>query len=241
MRFLVRSLQNAAFPSVPSGRSIVSYRRLFVLVLLVSLWAAVGRVPRVSGDEWKPVSPEELKMTNVPEAPGAPAVYLFRQVDRNDMGIQRGRGATEYNYVRIKVFTEEGRRHANVEIPFERQRTSISNIRARTVRPDGTIANFDGKIYEQTLEKTKGVKYLAKTFTVPDVQVGIIEYHYNLNLSDNYIFRPYWILSEDLFTKRAVFSLKPYDRPPGRFIGAGPPDGRREPSHRRRVPTVSSG
>jgi hypothetical protein len=194
----------------------VSYRRLSVLVLVLFLGAAVRRTQPVSaGDEWQPISQEELKMTSAPEAPGAPAIYLYRQVDRNDMGVQRGRGATEYNYVRIKILTEEGRKHANIEIPFERQRTNLSNIRARTVRPDGTIANFDGKVYEQTLEKTKGVKYLAKTFTLPDVQVGsIIEYHYNVDLEDYYIFRSYWILSEELFTKRAVFSLKPYDRPP---------------------------
>jgi Domain of Unknown Function with PDB structure (DUF3857) len=194
----------------------VSYRRLLVLVLVLFLGAVVRRTQPVSaGDEWQPISQEELKMTSVPEAPGAPAIYLYRQVDRNDMGVQRGRGATEYNYVRIKILTEEGRKHANIEIPFERQRTNLSNIRARTVRPDGTIANFDGKVYEQTLEKTKGVKYLAKTFTLPDVQVGsIIEYHYNVDLEDYYIFRSYWILSEELFTKRAVFSLKPYDRPP---------------------------
>jgi len=194
----------------------VNYRRLFVLVLLLFILSAVRPTRPVSaGDEWQPISQEELKMTRVPEAPGAPAVYLYRQVDRNDMGVQRGRGATEYNYVRIKVFTEEGRKHANVEIPFQRQRTNVSNIRARTVRPDGTIANFDGKVYEQTLEKTKGVKYLAKTFTVPDVQVGsIIEYHYNIDFEDYYIFRSYWILSEELFTKRAAFSLRPYDRPP---------------------------
>jgi hypothetical protein len=194
----------------------VNYRRWFVLVLLLVALAAARRTPSVSaGDEWLPISQEELKMTSVPEAPGAPAVYLYRQVDRNDMGVQRGRGATEYNYVRIKVLTEEGRNRANIEIPFERQRTNISNIRARTIRPDGTIANFDGKVYEQTLEKTKGFKYLAKTFTVPDVQVGsIIEYHYNIDLEDYYIFRSYWILSEELFTKRAVFSLKPYDRAP---------------------------
>ena len=194
----------------------MSYRRLSVLVLVLFLGAAVRRTQPVSaGDEWQPISQEELKMTSAPEAPGAPAIYLYRQVDRNDMGVQRGRGATEYNYVRIKILTEEGRKHANIEIPFERQRTNLSNIRARTVRPDGTIANFDGKVYEQTLEKTKGVKYLAKTFTLPDVQVGsIIEYHYNVDLEDYYIFRSYWILSEELFTKRAVFSLKPYDRPP---------------------------
>ena len=193
----------------------MSYRRVFLLVAILLVGAMLRRGGQVSGDEWMPILPEELKMTSMPEAPGAPAVFLYRQVDRNDLGIQRGRGATEYNYVRIKVFTEEGRKHANVEIPFIRQRTNVSNIRARTVRPDGTIANFDGKVYEQTREKTKGIKYLAKTFTVPDVQVGsIIEYHYNIDFEDYYIFKSYWVVSEELFTKRAVFSLKPYDRPP---------------------------
>jgi len=32
-----------------------------------------------------PISPEELKMTSLAEAPGAQAVYLYRQVDRNDI------------------------------------------------------------------------------------------------------------------------------------------------------------
>jgi hypothetical protein len=30
-------------------------------------------------DDWKPITPEELKMTSVTEAPGAPAVILYRQ------------------------------------------------------------------------------------------------------------------------------------------------------------------
>src|SRR5262249_24883749 len=36
-------------------------------------------------DEWQPITQEELKMTTVPEAPGAPAVILYRQVDRDDV------------------------------------------------------------------------------------------------------------------------------------------------------------
>jgi hypothetical protein len=178
-----------------------------VILLSAGMWKA----GTASGDEWQPISQEELKMTSMPEAPGAPAVYLYRQVDRNDSS----RAASEYNYVRIKVLTEEGRNQANVEIGFHKGRTSITGIKARTIRPDGTIANFDGKVYEQTIEKTKGAKYLAKTFTLPDVQVGsIIEYHFNYDFQDNYIFTSDWILSEELFTKKAVFTLKPYSTYP---------------------------
>jgi hypothetical protein len=171
------------------------------------LWGA----STARADEWKPITPEELKMTSVTEAPGAPAVILYRQVDRDDAS----NVMNEYNYVRIKVLTEEGRDHANVAIPFSKGRTSIINIRGRTIQPDGKITEFDGKTYEQMVEKTKGVKYLAKTFTLPDVHAGsIIEYHYSKDFADHYIFDSYWLLSDDLFTKKAVFTLKPFERYP---------------------------
>jgi hypothetical protein len=182
-----------------------------IAVIFVALVAMLFCAPISEGDEWLPVSPEELKMTSEPKAPGAPAIILYRQVDRNDSS----RAATEYNYVRIKILTEEGRNQANVEIRFTKRLENVSGIRARTIRPDGSIANFDGKVYEQTIEKTRDTKYLAKTFNLPDVQVGsIIEYHWNYDFEDNYIFSSHWILSEPLFTKRAVFTIKPYSKPP---------------------------
>lgn len=56
--------------------------------------------------------------------------------------------------------------------------------------------------------KAKGLKYLAKTFTLPEVQPGsIIEYRYTRTTRSLYDSR--WILSEELFTKRAKFSLRP--------------------------------
>src|SRR5258708_22645959 len=143
-----------------------------VAVAMVSV--AMWKYARVSGDEWQPISQEELKMTSLPEAPGAPAVILYRQVDRDD-----GRTPHEDTYVRIKILTEEGRKYANVEIPYFKEYGGMTAIKARTIRPNGSIAAFDGKVYEQTIVKAKGVKYLAKTFTLPDVQVGsIVEYRY---------------------------------------------------------------
>jgi hypothetical protein len=184
----------------------VSYRRLFVLVLLLFAAAAARRVPQVSGDDWQPITPEELKMTSVPEAPGAPAVYLYRQVDRDDSN----RTPHEFNYARIKILTEEGRKYADVEIPFFKDEGNIHGIKARTIRPDGSIVNFEGKAFDKTIVKAKGLKYLAKTFTLPDVQAGsIIEYHYTYDLNEGYVYNSHWILSEELFTKRGKFSLRP--------------------------------
>jgi len=184
--------------------------------------------PVSAGDEWLPITPEELKMTSEPKAPGAPAIILYRQVDRDDSDTQRPH---EYNYVRTKIFTEEGRKHADVEIPVLKGRWDIHNIKARTIRPDGSIVNFDGKVYEKEIVKARGLKFLAKTFTLSDVQLGsIIEYHYMKDFEEGYVFDSHWELSDDLFTKNGKFTLKPYGTwalqwswPNGLPEGAKPP------------------
>src|SRR5258708_36874032 len=144
-------------------------------------------------------------MTSEPKAPGAPAIYLYRQVDRDDQG---GR---ESQYYRIKIFTEEGRKQADVEIPFLKGVDQVNNIKARTIRPDGSIANFDGKVDAKTIVKARGVKYLAKTFTLPEVQVGsIIEYKYIDSWSNELIHDSHWLISSELFTKPDNMTIRLY-------------------------------
>ncbi len=147
-------------------------------------------------------------MTSESQAPGAPAIILYRQVDRDDTGLT----AHEDNYVRIKILTEEGRKYADIEIPFRKEQgDEIINIKARTIRPDGSIANFEGKAFEKSIVKAKGLKIMAKTFTLPDVQVGsIIEYSYTEDLPEYALVESLWVLSDELFTRHAKFSLKPY-------------------------------
>lgn len=146
-------------------------------------------------------------MTSEAQAPGASAIILFRQVDRVDSL----RTAHEDNYYRIKILTEEGRKYADVEIPYVKGNNDVVNLRARSIRPDGTVADFGGKIFDKTIVKARGLKYLAKTFTLPDVQVGgIIEYFYTYDFKEYSIHDSDWILSEELFTKNAKFSLKPF-------------------------------
>lgn len=189
----------------------MSSRRCFLLVLALLLsGAALPPRPVNASEGFQPISPAELKMTSEPLAPGAAAIILYRQLDRDDTTYH------EVNYYRIKILTEEGRKQADVEIPFFKNYGNVYNIKARTIRPDGTVANFDGKVYEKTVVKTRSLKYLAKTFTLPDVQVGsIIEYYYSRDWQQYWIYDSHWILSEELFTKHAKFSLKPYLR--GRF------------------------
>ncbi len=192
--------------SLCSYRTRWSVSALWLAGLTFVACLSAGARPTFAED-WLPITPEELKMTAEPNAPGAPAIYLYRQVDRDDQDFH------ESYHVRIKVFTEEGRKYANVEIPFLKGRDDIRQIEARTVRPDGSAIAFDGKIYEKTIMQAKGVKYLAKTFTLPEVQLGtIIEYRYREDMNPDYVYGSRWILSADLFTKHAKFSLKQNSR-----------------------------
>jgi transglutaminase-like putative cysteine protease len=191
----------------------VPLRRIVTIICLaVSLVLAAGKYfssTVCAGIGFQTVSPEELKMTSEPLAPGAPAIILYRQVDRDD----NGRTSHEDNYIRIKILTEEGRKHANIEIPFFRGFTDVSQVRGRTIRPDGSIAEFDGKVLEQELVKAQGMKVLAKTLSLPDAQPGsIVEYFYTIDYVENRYFESHWILNENLFTRKARFSLKPYER-----------------------------
>jgi Domain of Unknown Function with PDB structure (DUF3857)/Domain of Unknown Function with PDB structure (DUF3858) len=192
-----------------TGRILVSIRRIALFLAILFLSLTSFRLSTTQGDDWLPIDPADLKMTSEPKAPGAPAIYLYRQVDRKDTG----RANSEFNYVRIKILTEEGRKYANIEIPYYKTQSSISGLRARTIHPDGTIVNFEGKTIDQMVYKTKSSKFLAKTFTMPDVQVGsIIEYHFYYDFEDGFVFNSQWILNEQLFTRKANFSLVPYSR-----------------------------
>jgi hypothetical protein len=174
--------------------------------------------PAHAGIGFQPVSPDELKMTSDPNASGAPAIILYRQVDRDD----NGSTSHQDDYFRIKILTEEGRKYADIEIPFFKDSENIVNIHARSIRPDGTITNFEGKAFDKTIAKAKGLKYEAKTFTLPDIQVGsIIEYYYTHDLTEHVIFDSHWIISQELFTRSAKFSLKPYSRFSCRWVWQG--------------------
>ena len=176
---------------------------LFLWFIPLATGAALANKP---ADEWPPISPEELAMKEYPASPGAPAIILYREMHTD--GVKH----FETHYRRIKIFTEEGKKHANVEIPYLKGKTRIKEIKARTVHPDGTVVAFTGDIFEKVVVKYKKLKILVKSFTLPDVRVGsIIEYKYSIRWGSNLRFLPtQWFIEHELFTRQARFSLRPY-------------------------------
>jgi hypothetical protein len=161
-------------------------------------------------DDFKPISKEELALKDNPAAPGAHAMILeLSRIENDDSSYEEA-------YYRIKIFTEEGKKHADVEIPFFKDAGfDITGIKARTIRPDGSVVPFNGKIYEKTIVKNRDYKFLAKTFTLPEVQPGsIIEYRYRKVWDNTLLYNTSWTLQEDLFIKRGYFKIMPSTRSP---------------------------
>lgn len=168
------------------------------------LWLVLLPPGTMAGDEWLPISPEELQMKSDPNAPGAHAIYLYREELRDDAA------AFERRYNRIKILTEEGKKHADVEVPYLKGWLDVREIKGRVVQPDGRIVDFEGKPFDKMVVKARGIKILVKTFTLPDVEVGsIVEYRYVYSYRNTFFFRHSWILQDELFTRRAHFALRP--------------------------------
>ena len=180
--------------------------RLFLSLVLVAVFVAPARAQK---EDWQPITQHDLDMKQVPGSPGADAVQLYYADFINDQE------QTEFFYVRIKVLNEKGKSHADVELIIPPE-GSISSLKARTIQPDGRITEFTGKPFQKTVIKTRGVKVLAKAFTMPEVDVGsIIEYRYKIDwlwiIPDNS-----WTIQHELYTVKESFRMKPYS---GRLEG----------------------
>jgi hypothetical protein len=182
----------------------MAFRHIASRGLLIAM-GSLSAMVAAHADDWLPVTAEDLQLKDEPAAPKAPAIYLYRQIDRDDFD------HWERVYVRIKILTEEGRAEGNVVIRFDKEREVVHDIEARTIRPDGSVVKFDGTVYEKPLLEGRGVHVMTKTFGLPEVQPGcIVEYRYKRLTPPNFVLNSQWIVSADLYTKLARFSLIPY-------------------------------
>ncbi len=63
------------------------------------------------------------------------------------------------------------------------------------------------------IQKSHGIRVRAKSFTLPDAQVGsILEYRYTVRFEADRAFSPQWLVTAGLFQKKAVFKFTPTQR-----------------------------
>jgi hypothetical protein len=78
-------------------------------------------VSQSGGESWPAIKPAELALKDNPASPGSAAMILYRDVHDDDVA----RVQTEY--CRIKILTDEGKRHADVGIPWVPKRDEITD------------------------------------------------------------------------------------------------------------------
>ena len=167
--------------------------------------------PRLQAEDFPPISPEDLALKDNPAQPGADAMILYRDNVVDAQKVREG-GDSDEEFFRIKIFTKAGIRYADVKVPYLKESMNVYDVAGRTIHPDGSVVKFDGKVLDQTITELSGYKYLAKTFTLPDVQPGsIIEYRYRKQGEPNYLHSLEWEVSQDMFTREAHFTMKPYE------------------------------
>jgi hypothetical protein len=153
--------------------------------------------------DWQPITPQDMQFKQITGYPDAPAVLLYHA---DYITYVSDYDQSEFVYYRIKVLTDAGKAYANVEIPLVPW-IKIHDLEARAIHPDGSIAELSSKPFEKIIFKNRNFKFLAETFTLPNVAVGtIIEYRFRLRSSWTYSNQ--WILDHDLFTLKEHFLFK---------------------------------
>src|SRR5262249_36317269 len=144
-------------------------------ILLTLILAVVVSAHQAYGQDWRPVSASELSSEPVVDK-GADAEALFW-----DIRIEQSESKTILShYVRIKIFTDHGvETQGRVDLPYT-GRSSIKDIGARTIQPDGTVVPLKpDAIFERTIVKIKKAKVQARSFALPNVKPGVvIEYRW---------------------------------------------------------------
>src|SRR6266853_5602026 len=191
-------------------------RKLLPLLCLFSSLAAFAQK-----EDWLPITPQDLQYKEVPGNKGESAVRLYYAQYIND------NTASCFFYERIKILNEKalnpdvrGKTYADVEIPILTIGDfveDITDLKARTIKPDGSIVEFTGKPFEKVVFKGRGNKFSVKAFSMPAVSVGsIIEYKYRAMVSTpGYAFvkvfaRNSWDIQSELFTVKESLYYQPF-------------------------------
>ncbi len=147
---------------------------------------------------------EELQMTADPAAPGAAAVYLYREETTDDT-------LHFHSYhERIKVLTEKGKELATIRIPYEHGQFTVADIKGRTIHADGTIIPLTTKPSDLMDFKTKTLQLNTMVFTLPSVEVGsILEYRLELRYDDSLVSSPSWKVQQPYFVHKAHYGFTP--------------------------------
>jgi hypothetical protein len=186
-----------------------SHHRVTVIALLLAATGILGTAaPARAITDWPPLAPEDLSLKSNPAEPGATAMILYREEIINNKDFH---DFYSEHFYRIKIFSDAGKKYADVEIPSTKYFGEVRDIHGKTIHPDGKVIDFDGKVLDKLIAKAGDAKIQVKTFSLPDVTPGsVIEYTYKISLPAAYLAPADWRVQDAIYTRRAHFVYRPF-------------------------------
>jgi hypothetical protein len=158
--------------------------------------------PALLHAQFQPPTDDELKMTADPKAPGAAAVYLYREDVTDDST------HTHTIYERIKILTEKGKDLATNHVSYLHYRDTVSDIQGRTIHADGTIVPLTAKPSDLMAYKAGLFEVDEIVFTLPSAEVGsILEFRLTINTSAFSSATPRWDVQTPYFVHKEHFQF----------------------------------
>jgi hypothetical protein len=170
----------------------------FCPVLFAVIWSPLPLLA-----QFQDPTKDELEMTADAKAPGASAVYLYRE-DVTDQ-LSRSRSF----YARIKILTEKGKDMATVEVPYVPARDRV-DFEGRTIHPDGTTVPLTDKPSDLVEVQARGNEQSMLVFSLPSVEVGsILEYRVTVRTAQ-FPDDPVWMIQQPYFVHKAHYAYRTF-------------------------------
>src|SRR5262245_27780745 len=124
---MVRSM--TVRPTLPKRRFLRQRARSVLprVALLVLGGAVATRMAAQTLPSWPPSTAADFGSLGKSGDPSAPAVLFYYDVRTDDTN------STETYFKRIRILREEGKKYADIEIPYFDKRMQVEDIHARTV------------------------------------------------------------------------------------------------------------
>ena len=183
----------------------------YFLALLLVFVCSPCVSPALAGDDWRPITPEEIAMKAAKVEADADAEAIFWEVRIDDSSDDN---LSMQHYVRVKIFTERGReKYSKFDITFSKG-MKIKDIAARVIKPDGsTIEIAKQDIFEREIVKANRVKVKAKSFAIPSLEPGVIvEYRYREVINDAGASGMRLKFQRDIPVQTLSYYYKPYNK-----------------------------
>jgi hypothetical protein len=201
--------------AAPGGRILkllmemtMSRKGTLPLCVLALLGAMVAQA-----EDWKPVDPAELALKEPKVEKGADAEAIFWEVRVTDEANENYVQAVHRHYLRVKIFTAQGKEaHGKVDLHYGR-RVLITDIQGRTIRPDGQILDLKkDDIHERVVYKRRrGYEVNAKSFALPGVEPGaIVEYRWKETYQDQLTSYTSLLVQREIPAWTVRFNIKPF-------------------------------